>query len=75
MLAFSHKLRILKPLGSDVSLLQEAFDSTTGGGSTALNDAIYVGLKLLEAAKGRPLLLLFTDGLDTASWLEEVRKQ
>ncbi len=71
LLTFSHKLRVQKPLGSDFSTLHEAFDSTTGGGSTALNDSLYVGLKLLEAAKGRPLLLLFTDGLDTASRLDE----
>ncbi len=71
LLTFSHKVRVRKPLGSDFSLLHVAFDSTAGGGSTALNDSLYVGLKLLEAAKGRPLLLLFTDGLDTASWLEE----
>jgi Ca-activated chloride channel family protein len=71
LLTFSHEVRVLQPLGSDFSRLHEALDETEGGGSTALNDALYVGMKLLEAAKGRPLLLLFTDGLDTASWLEE----
>ncbi len=64
-------MRVQEPLGSDFSLLHDAFDSSPGGGSTTLNDSLYVGLKLLEAAKGRPLLLLYTDGLDTASWLEE----
>jgi VWFA-related protein len=71
LLTFSHEVRVRKPLGSDFTLLHEALESTAGGGATALNDSLYIGLKLLEAAKGRPLLLLFTDGLDTASWLEE----
>lgn len=71
LLTFSREVKVQKPLGSDFSLLQEALDSTAQGGPTALNDALYVGLKLLEAAKGRPLLLLFTDGLDTSSWLAE----
>lgn len=70
LLTFSHEVHVRRPLGSEFSLLHEALDATAGGGSTALNDSLYVGLKFLEAAKGRPLLLLFTDGLDTASWLE-----
>lgn len=71
LLSFSHNLRLRKKLDSDFDRLQKAVDQTTGGGATALNDALFTGLKLLEAAQGRPLLLLFTDGLDNASRLEE----
>jgi VWFA-related protein len=37
-------------------------------------DGLYSGLKLLEDTEGRPLLIVFTDGLDNVSWFgdEEV---
>jgi Ca-activated chloride channel family protein len=39
------------------------------GGMTALLDAVFAGLSLREADQGRTLLLVFSDGRDTASWL------
>jgi Ca-activated chloride channel family protein len=71
LLTFSHQMRLIKSLDNNFDGLHVALDQPLGGGSTALNDALFVGLKLLEAANGRPLLLLFTDGLDMASWLGE----
>jgi hypothetical protein len=47
----------------------------TGSGATALRDALHLTLHLtllLEPAPGaRPVVLLFTDGRDTASWLSD----
>lgn len=38
-------------------------------GSTALYDALYAGMSLAANDSGRSLLLLFSDGADTSSWL------
>jgi hypothetical protein len=42
-----------------------------GSGATALRDAVHVALELRARDQTRPLLLVFTDGYDTASWLTE----
>jgi VWFA-related protein len=41
----------------------------TAGGATALRDAIHLALELQPRDRTRPLILIFTDGADTASWL------
>lgn len=71
LLTFNHNLRLRKTLDGDFERLHRVLDQTTSGGSTALNDALFTGLKLLEVSRGRPLLLLFTDGLDNSSRLRE----
>ncbi len=38
-------------------------------GPTALNEALFFGLNVLESREGRPLALILTDGIDNASWL------
>jgi Ca-activated chloride channel family protein len=45
------------------------------GGGTALNDHLYVALRLLDRRLGRPVVLLLSDGADTLSFLaiDEVR--
>ena len=42
-------------------------------GGTALADATYAGLLAGEFDGGRPLVLVFSDGVDTASWLSSSR--
>jgi Ca-activated chloride channel family protein len=42
----------------------------TATGPTALNDHLYIGLKLLERQQGRRVVLLLSDGIDSASILE-----
>jgi VWFA-related protein len=71
LLTFTHRMLLRKGLDGNFEHLHRALDRTQGGGRTALNDSLFVSLKLLEKAEGRPLLLLFTDGLDSASWLDE----
>jgi VWFA-related protein len=71
LLTFAHEMQLRNPLDRNFPALHRALDQTRGGGPTALNDSLFVALKLLERAQGRPLLLLFTDGLDNASWLDD----
>lgn len=45
--------------------------SLEAGGATAWRDALFAGLQLAGApAEARPVVLLFGDGEDTASWIE-----
>lgn len=74
LLAFSHELSLKCRSTSDRTALDQALDRLAPGGATALYDALYVALKL-PPGRGRPLIVLFTDGEDNISWLgrEEVR--
>jgi VWFA-related protein len=56
---------------SNFAALHRVLLEPTDLGDTSLHDALYSGLKLVEARGGRPLVVLFTDGLDNMSWLDE----
>jgi VWFA-related protein len=71
VLAFSYEWQLLERPSSDPAELKEALTRPVLGGPTCLYDAIYAGMKLLEARQGRPLILVFTDGHDNASRLSE----
>ena len=51
--------------------LVSALTGLTAAGSTSVNDAMFLALQLrpTEAGESRPVLLLFSDGRDTSSWL------
>jgi VWFA-related protein len=59
--------------GSDLTTnfeqVRAALQQTSGRGNTALIDAVYTGLIVGESDVGRALLIVFSDGLDTASFL------
>jgi VWFA-related protein len=57
------------PLTSDRSALQLALADLKGEGPTAIRDAVWVATQLRPDDNSRPLLLVFTDGVDNASWL------
>jgi VWFA-related protein len=73
LVTFSERLRIHTNLTTDRARLRELVEHTTSGGATAFFDATFAGLALREADQGRTLLLLFSDGIDTASWLTAQR--
>jgi Ca-activated chloride channel family protein len=50
-------------------VLTSALFNVTAHGATALNDHLYVGLKQLERQQGRRVVLLLSDGVDSASVL------
>lgn len=54
---------------ADQRVLDAAIASSEAGGSTSLHDAAYAALTMREPRPGRMLVLLFTDGADTSSWL------
>jgi VWFA-related protein len=70
VLTFSHVIQKRIDWSSDTAAVGRAIDSLESIGSTSLADAAYAALTMRESADGRMLVLLFTDGLDTASWLD-----
>ncbi len=46
-----------------------ALRSVQPSGGTALNDALYQALRALDQRSGRPVVIVFSDGADTVSWL------
>ena len=75
VLLFSDQIRAETPFTSVPSILTLGLGDVQAGGGTALNDALYVGLKRLERRLGRKVLILLSDGVDVESVLpmERVR--
>jgi Ca-activated chloride channel homolog len=71
LLTFERRLELLAHHSHDLRAVVEALAALESGGGTSLRDATYAGLALRQPADVRSLLLVFTDGADTASWLDE----
>jgi VWFA-related protein len=69
LVTFAHNLSLGAPWTSDRARVTQAIDAVVAQGSTALSDAVYATLAMKGKAGTRTLVLLFTDGDDTASWL------
>jgi VWFA-related protein len=69
LITFSHRVVAAVPMGHDRSALNEALTKLSGDGATALRDAAYLGLSTASDDSSRALMLLFSDGSDTASFL------
>ncbi len=69
ILSFSQHLSLNQELTPDADRLLEAIESLRSYGATAWHDALFAGLEIMEPVTSRPLILLFTDGEDTYSWL------
>lgn len=75
VILFSDQMRKETPFTSVPSILTLGLGDVKSGGGTALNDALYVGLKRVEKRLGRKVLILLSDGVDVESVLpmEQVR--
>ena len=71
LLTFSHRLRPLAPITEDLASVRGALANIAGDGRTALRDAVQLALATDHATGVRPLVLVFTDGVDNASWLSD----
>jgi Ca-activated chloride channel family protein len=69
LVTFSHV--VSQPLGltTDTDKVRAALAAEPPPGDTSLIDGAFAGLDLARSEDGRGLLLVFSDGLDTASWL------
>ena len=73
LITFAQEMRLRAPLTSDRGQVTRALDQLTTGGTTALRDAAYGTIALRGDEPGRALVVLFTDGMDNASFLDERR--
>ncbi len=69
LLTFSHLVTLRHGPTSDLAAVRRALSSATAIGDTALIDGAYAGLMLAESDPGRSLVIVFSDGIDTSSWL------
>jgi len=69
LITFSHAVLVRTPLSGDADAVHQALDDVEGAGETALVDGIFTGMMIGESDAGRALQIVFSDGVDTASWL------
>ena len=69
LVAFNHVVALPCPLSTNRSCVRDALQASEPTGETALIDGIFAGLIVGESEVGRSLLMVFSDGLDTASFL------
>jgi len=69
LITFNHAVVLGAPLTGDFTQLKTALDRTQPSGNSSLIDASYAGLILAESGSELPLIIIFSDGFDTSSWL------
>jgi VWFA-related protein len=73
LLTFSHMILLREGLTGETARVRQALTNVQPLGDTALVDGTYTAITLDPLDGGRNLLLVFSDGLDTASWLTPER--
>jgi Ca-activated chloride channel family protein len=71
LIGFSHQVGLLQPLTADLDRVRRAVRLAAGTGSTALRDAVFAALAANVPSRRRPVVVVFSDGVDNASWLPE----
>lgn len=70
ILTFADAVTLRAPWGAPSAATHTAIARATAGGSTSLYDAAYAALTMRDDLPARrPLVVLFSDGGDTSSWL------
>ena len=71
---FDSRVEVLQNFTSDQAVVEQAIQKTTAGGSTSLNNAVYIALKELKKIQAhteddlrRQAIVLLSDGEDTSS--------
>jgi VWFA-related protein len=70
LVTFNEEIGAWRGPSQDKAEVRRALDGLTAVGATAVFDALYAGIALSEA-HGRSLVVLFTDGEDNSSLLDE----
>ncbi len=71
LITFSNVVEIRSRLTHDFAAVGRAIDGVRGAGGTSLRDALQIAVDVSPPAGTRALVLVFTDGDDTMSWLTE----
>jgi Ca-activated chloride channel family protein len=73
LVVFSHQVAIRAGLTADFARVRAALDRAQPFGTTSVIDATYTAMMIAESDVGRSLVMVFSDGLDTGSWLAAER--
>jgi Ca-activated chloride channel homolog len=73
LLTFSHLVSVRERLTREIGRVREALAEAPPAGDTALVDGTHTAMLLEQQDGARNLLIVFSDGLDTASWLAPER--
>jgi VWFA-related protein len=73
LITFRHALTVRTALTPDRSPLFPQLTLTHAEGYTSMRDAVFLALALREESMQRSLILMFTDGQDTKSWLTDAQ--
>lgn len=69
LLTFSHAVRLRHELTRDIPRVRQALQAVVPQGQTSLVDGTSAAIALSGSDVGRSLLIVFSDGLDTSSFL------
>ena len=69
LVSFSQRVQLVADWTSDSVALASAVESMTAGGGTAMNHALEFALGYRDTAQTRALALVFSDGMDSASFV------
>lgn len=69
LVTFDHVVSRPCPLSQHARCIDVALGEVQPGIDTALVDGVFAGMMIGESDVGRSLLIVFSDGIDTASWL------
>jgi VWFA-related protein len=69
LLTFSHLVSVRERLTPEIARVRDALDEAPPAGDTALVDGTHTAMLLEQPDGARNLIIVFSDGLDTASWL------
>jgi Ca-activated chloride channel family protein len=69
LVTFSQRVVLGSKLTKDLARVREAMAPLNDLGDTSIIDATYAAMMLGESDVGRGLVIVFSDGVDTASWL------
>ncbi len=70
LVTFSQRAALRTAWTKNRATLRAGIETMNASGLTALYDAVFASIALRERAAGRTLLIVFSDGFDTASWLD-----
>lgn len=69
LITFAHQVALRVPMSSRFGEIASVLAGLSGTGATALRDAVYLGLANASDDRSRALLLVFSDGFDTTSFV------
>jgi VWFA-related protein len=67
---FSYEIHRAQALTSDFASVRRGLERAKPSGGTVLVDAMYAAIGMNDPGDRRGLMIVFSDGIDTASWLQ-----